>query len=67
MTVFRAEAVSSASSPDPKADRGSESAWFATALELVRTVCEANCNALDCAGRTVAVRMRRAVTAELRL
>jgi hypothetical protein len=46
---------------------GSESGWLATALELVRETCEANCNALACAGRTVAVRNRRAVTAELRL
>jgi hypothetical protein len=61
------EAVSSVSSPDPTAETGSESGWFATALELVRVACEANCNALACAGRTVAVRIRRAVTAELRL
>jgi hypothetical protein len=46
---------------------GSESGWLATALELVLVACEANCNALACAGRTVAVRNRRAVTAELRL
>jgi hypothetical protein len=46
---------------------GRESVWFATALELVRMACEANCNALACAGRTMAVRMRRAVTAELKL
>jgi hypothetical protein len=51
--------------PDPVTD-GSESVWFATALELIRVACEANC-ALVCAGRKIAVRRRRGVTAELRL
>jgi hypothetical protein len=46
---------------------GSESVRFATALELVRVACEANCNALACAGRTMAVRIRRAGTAKLSL
>jgi hypothetical protein len=46
---------------------GRESGWFATALELVRVACEANCNALACAGRTMAVRRRIVVTAELSL
>jgi len=49
------------------ADTGSESVWFATALELFRTACEVNCNALACAGRMIAVRMRKVVTAELSL
>jgi hypothetical protein len=44
---------------------GTESGWFATALELVRAACEVNCNALACAGRTIAVTMSRAVTAVL--
>src|ERR1700693_3136841 len=65
---FSTEALlSSASSPDPAVDTGTESVWFATALELVRVACEANCNALACAGRVGGVRMRRADTAELRL
>jgi len=34
-------------------DTGSESVWFATALELVRPACEVNCNALACAGRMI--------------
>jgi len=48
-------------------DAGSESVWFATALELLRTAYEVNCNALACAGRMIAVRMRKVVTAELSL
>jgi len=57
--------LSSASAPDSTADAVTESANFATALELVRAACEDNCNALACAGRTIAVRIRRVVTAEL--
>jgi len=45
------------------ADMGRESVWFATALELIRGACEANCSALACAGR-MAVKVRRAITAE---
>jgi len=48
------------------ADTGSESVWFATALELIRAAWEASC-ALAWAGGMIAVRSRRAVTAELRL
>ena len=46
------------------ADTGSESVWFATALELTLVAWEANC-ALACAGRMIAVRRRKGVTAEL--
>src|ERR1700720_1364584 len=62
---FSTEPLSSVSASDPTADAGTESAWFATAFELVRLAREGNCNALACAGRMIAVRMRRAVTAEL--
>jgi hypothetical protein len=48
------------------ADTGSESVWFATALELIPVACEANC-ALARAGRMIAVSRRRGVTAELSL
>jgi len=58
--------VSSTSVSDPMADVGSESVWFATAFELIPVACEANC-ALACAGRMIAVRRKRGITAELSL
>jgi hypothetical protein len=63
---FWTTAVSSVSEPEPIADTGRESVWFATVLELIRMACAANWSALAFAGR-MAVRVRRAITAELSL